>query len=72
MKELNSSSNHIRFTFKVHKEQNINFLHVKINLLNGHLMTNGQMCIKPMCIKSSHPNHIKCSIIYSQLLQAED
>ena len=41
MKELNSSSNHIRFTFKVHKEENINFLHVKINLLNGHLMTNG-------------------------------
>ena len=44
MKELNSFSDHIKFTFECDKE-NINYLDVNINLSNGHLMTN--MYVKP-------------------------
>ena len=72
MKELNSFIDHIKFTSESNKE-NINFLYVKINLFNGHLMTN--MYIKPtdchQCLdySSSHPNHIKRSIVYRQSLR---
>ena len=73
MKELNSFRDHIKFTFESNKES-INFLDVNINLSNGHLMTN--MYVKPtdchqyLDYSSSHPNHIKRSIVYSQSLRA--
>ena len=73
MKELNSFRDNIKFTFESGKE-NINFLDININLSNGHLMTN--MYVKPtnchQCLdySSSHPNHIKRSIVYSQSLRA--
>ena len=59
MKELNSFSNHIKFTFQVY---NINFLHVNIDLLNGHLMTNGHICIKPTCVLN-HLIPIKSNVL---------
>ena len=60
MKESNSFRHHIKFTFESNIE-NINFLDVRINLSNGHLMTN--MYVKPtdchqyLDISSSHSNH---------------
>ena len=44
IKELNSFSDHIKFTFESDKE-NINYLDVNINFPNGHLITN--MYVKP-------------------------
>ena len=44
MKELNSFSDHIKFTFECDKD-NINCLDVNINLSNDHQMTN--MYVKP-------------------------
>ena len=44
IKELNSFSDLIKFTFESDKE-NINYLDVNINLSSGHLMTN--MHVKP-------------------------
>ena len=73
MKELNSFSDHIKFTCESNKE-NINFLDVNINLPNGHLMRS--MYIKPtncyqyLNYSSSYPNHIKHSIVYSQFQRA--
>ena len=73
MKELNSFSDHIKFTFESDKES-INYLDVSINLSNGHLMTN--MYVTPtdrhqyLDYSSSHPNHIKNSVVYSQSLRA--
>ena len=74
MKELNSSSDHIKFTFESVKE-NTNYLGVNINLSNGHLMTN--MYVKPkdnghqyLDYSSSHPSHIKRSIVHSQSVRA--
>ena len=73
MEELISFSDHIKFTFESDKE-NINYLDVNINLSNGHLMTN--MYVTPtdrhqyLDYSSSHPNHIKLSIVYSQSLRA--
>ena len=63
MKELNSFRDHIKFTF----ESTVNCLNVNINMFNGHLMTN--MYVKPtdchqdLDYSSSHPNHIKRSIV---------
>ena len=74
IKELNSYSDLIKFTFESDKE-NINYLDVNINLSSGHLMTN--MHVKPtdshqyLDYSSSHPNHIKRSIVYSQFLRLE-
>ena len=73
MKYLNSFSDHIKFTFESDKE-NIHFSDVNINLSNGHLMTN--MYVKPtdchqyLDYSSSHPNHIKRFIVYSQSIRA--
>ena len=73
MKELNSFSDHIKFTFESDKE-NINYLDVNINLSNGYLMAN--MYVTPtdrhqyLDYSSSHSNHIKRSIVYSQSLRA--
>ena len=73
VKELNSFSDHIKFTFESDKE-NINYLDVNINLSNAHLMTN--IHVKPidrhqyLDYSSSHPNHIKRSVVYSQSLRA--
>ena len=73
MNELNSFSDHIKFTLEFNKE-NINFLDVNINLFNGHLMA--KLYIKPtdcrQCLgySSSHPNHIKRFIVISQSLRA--
>ena len=67
-----SFSDHIKFTFESNKE-NINFLEVNINLSNGHLMTNiyikPKNCHQYLDYSSSHPNHIKHSIVYSQSLR---
>ena len=74
MKELNSFSDYIKFSFKFNKE-NIKFLDVYINLSNGWLPYE-KVYIKPTdChqyqnYSSSHPNHIKRSIVYSQSLRA--
>ena len=73
VRELNSFRDHITFTFESNKES-INFLHVNINLSNGHLMTN--MYVKPTYChqyldhSSSHSNRTKRSIVYSQSLRA--
>ena len=73
MKELNSFRDHIKFTFGSDKENN-NFLDVSINLSNGHLMKNMYVkltnCHQYLDYSSSHSNHIKRSIIYSQSLRA--
>ena len=61
------------FTFESN-EENINFLDVNINLSKGHLMTNMYLkptdCYQYLDYSSSHPNHIKRSIVYSQSLRA--
>ena len=68
---MNIFSDYIKFTFESDKE---NCLDVNINLSNGHLMTNEY--VKPtdryqyLDYLSSHPNHIKSSIVYSQSLRA--
>ena len=62
MKKLNNFSDHLKFTFESNKQRS-NFLDVKINLPNGHLMTN--IHIKPR-VSSAHSNHIKHSIVSSQ------
>ena len=73
LKELNSFSGHIKFTFDSDKENNT-YLDVNINLSNGHLMAN--MYVKPtdrhqyLDYSSCHPNRIKRSIVYSQSLRA--
>ena len=73
MKELNSFRYYLKFTFECNKE-NINFLNIKINFSNGHLMKN--MYVKPtdchqyLDYSSSHPNHIKLFIVYTQSLRA--
>ena len=73
LKELNSFCDHIKFAFESDKES-INYLDVNINLSNGHLMT--KMYVKltdrhqHLDYSSSHPNHTKRSIIYSQSLRA--
>ena len=73
MKELNSFCDHIKFTFESNKE-NINFLNVNINLSNGYLMTDMYAkptdCHQSLDYASSHPNHMKSSIVYSQSLRA--
>ena len=62
----------MKFMFESSKE-NIIFLDVNINLSNGHLMAN--MYVKPtdchqyLDYSSSHPNHTKRSIVYSQSLR---
>ena len=67
MKEIDSFSDHINFKFESNKEK-INVLDV--NLLNGHLMTNMHIkstdCYQYLDYLSSHPNHIKRSIVYGQ------
>ena len=72
MKELTSFRDHIKFTFESNKES-INFLDFNINLSNGHLMTNMYVthtdCYQYLDYSSSHPNHIKRSIVYSQSLR---
>ena len=66
LKELNSFSGHIKFTFDSDKENNT-YLDVNINLSNGHLMTN--MYVKPtdrhqyLDYSSCHLNRIKRSIV---------
>ena len=73
MKESNSFSDHIKFMFESGKE-NINYLNVKINLHNSHVVI--KMYVKPtdrhqyLDYSSSHPKHIKRSIVYSQTLKA--
>ena len=73
MQELNSFSDILKITC-IFQEETINFSDVKINLSYGHLMTN--MYIKPsdfhqyLHYSSSHPKHIKNSIVYSQSLRA--
>ena len=73
MKELNSFRDHIKFTIESNKES-INFLYVNINLSNGHLMKSMYVkttdCHQYLDYSSSHPNHTKRSIVYSQLLRA--
>ena len=68
-KELYSFSDHKKFEFESNKE-NINFLDVNINFSNGHLMTNINIkltdCHQYLDYLSSHPNHIKRSIVYGQ------
>ena len=73
IKELNSFSDHIKFTFESN-EENINYLDVNINLSNGHLMTN--MYVKTdrhqySDYSLSHPDHVKRSIVYTQTLRAK-
>ena len=73
MKELNSFSDHIKFTFESDKE-NINYLDVNKNLPNCHQMRN--MYVKPtdryqyLDYSSPYANHIKRSIVHSQSLRA--
>ena len=73
MKELNSFSDPRKFTFESDKE-NIIYLDVNINLSNGHLMTSIYVKLTDrhqyLDYSSSHPNHIKRSIVYSQSLRA--
>ena len=73
MKELNTFTDHIKFTSEFDQE-NINFLDVDINLFNGHLMTNMYIkstdCRQYLGYSSSHPSHTKRSIVYSQPLKA--
>ena len=71
--EINSIRYIIRFTFESNKV-NISCLDVNINLSNGHLMTNVYIkptdCHQYLDYSPSHPNYLKCSIVYSQSLRA--
>ena len=71
--EINSIRYIIKFTFESNKV-NISCLDVNINLSNDHLMTNVYIkptdCHQYLDYSSSHPNYIKCSIVYSQSLRA--
>ena len=70
MEDFNSVSHDIKFTYEFDKER-ISFLEVKVVSSNGDLMIS--LYSKPadyhqyLHYKSSHPEHTKRSIIYSQI-----
>ena len=73
MKELNNFKSNLKFTCEC-DSNSINFLDLIVKLNNGELTTS--VYIKPtdrhqyFHYKSSHPDHIKRSIVYSQTLRA--
>ena len=73
MKELNNFKSNLKFTCEC-DNNSINFLDLNVKLNNGELTTS--VYIKPtdrhqyFHYKSSHPDHIKRSIVYSQTLRA--
>ena len=73
MKDFNNFKSKLKFTFECDRNS-INFLDFNMKLNNGELTT--IVYIKPtdrnqyLHCRSSHPDHIKRSIVYSQTLQA--
>ena len=71
MMEFNNFNPNIKFTYEF-GEESINFLGVNVKLSNGKLQTS--LYMKPrdwhqyLHFQSSHPKHIKRSILYSQTL----
>ena len=72
MNEFNNFKSNLKFTFESDSEC-INFLDLNVKLNNGRLTTS--VYIKPtdrhqyLHYRSSHPDHIKRSIVYSQTLR---
>ena len=72
MKELDNFKSNLRFTFECDRNS-INFLDLIVKLNNGELTTSVYIkptdCHQYLHYGSSHPDHIKRSIIYSQTLR---
>ena len=72
MIELNNFNPNFKFTYEF-SEASINFLDLNVKLSNGKLQTS--LYVKPtdshqyLHFQSSHPNHTKRSIVYSQTLR---
>ena len=72
LNELNKFHPNLSFTYETSKER-VNFLDLNISIRNGTISTD--LYIKPtdghqyLHYKSSHPEHIKNSILYSQALR---
>ena len=73
MKDFNNFKSNLKFTFECDRNS-INFLNLNVKLNNGELTTS--IYIKPndghqyLHFTSSHRDHIKRSIVYSQTLRA--
>ena len=73
MKDFNNFKSNLKFTFECDRNST-NFLDLNVKLNNGELTTS--VYIKPTDhhqyphYRSSHPDHIRRSIDYSQILQA--
>ena len=72
MKGLNNFKFKLKFTFEC-DSNSINFLDLNVTLNNGELTTSVYIkptdCHQYLHYGSSHPDHIKRSIIYSQTLR---
>ena len=72
MMEFNNFNPNIKFTYEF-SEASINFLDLNVKLCDGKLQTS--LYVKPidrhqyLHLRSSHPNHTKRSIVYSQTLR---
>ena len=73
MKDFNNFKSNLKFTFECDRNS-INFFDLNLKLNKGELTTS--VYIKPtdphqyLHYKSSHPDHIKRSTVYSQTLRA--
>ena len=72
MGELNSFDTNIKFTY-VYSDKRVSFLDLQVDIVHGKLITS--LFVKPtdrhqyLHYLSSHPEHTKRSIIYSQTLR---
>ena len=72
MEDLNNFHPNIKFSHEVNKE-NIHFLDLNIRLSDGNISTD--LYVKPtdrhqlLHYTSSHPDHTKCSVVFSQALR---
>ena len=72
LEDLNNFHPNIKFSYDVNKES-IHFLYQSIRLSDGNILTD--FCVKPtdmhqfLHYTSSHPDHTKCSTVFSQALR---
>ena len=74
LQNLNHFNSNLKFTYAL-SEENVSFLDLKVKLSNGRISTD--LFVKPidrhqyLHYTSSHPNHTKRSIVYSQGLRVQ-
>ena len=71
-KELNNFNQYIKFTYE-YSAENIPILDLNVGLKDGKITTNLHVkptdCHQYLHLPSAHPNHTKCSVVFSQTLR---